>query len=349
MVEEAPDLLQISPFRPHDDPTARPADPWHALELDVPPRTASRVDVAGEPLLVANLDGTLVAYLDRCAACDTAPSSGTLTATRWPAPAAARRTTSGWPAGRPTTSSSPRCRCFPSTRPGRSHSPPGAGMTATQRSAGGLARLRRINAPAPPQPEPEESCEFCNVPLGARHGHVADTIDHRLMCACRPCYLVFAPDGAGGGRFRAVGEDVRRVGELLLDDVTWDALRVPVDLVFFFRQSAPGRRHPACWPSTRARGARPSPSSTCRPGTGIVAANPVLDEIAPDVEGALLRRHEGSFSAHLVPIDVCYELVGVVRSWWKGLGGGPEVWQRMAAYFDDLDHRAREVSRTGAA
>ncbi|HEX4471534.1 MAG TPA: NifU family protein [Nocardioides sp.] len=78
MVEESPDLLQISPFRPHDDPAVPSADPWHALELDVAPRTTRRVEVAGEPLLVANLDGTLVAYLDRCPACDTAPSSGTL-------------------------------------------------------------------------------------------------------------------------------------------------------------------------------------------------------------------------------------------------------------------------------
>jgi hypothetical protein len=80
-----------------------------------------------------------------------------------------------------------------------------------------------------------------------------------------------------------------------------------------------------------------------------VATKPVLDQIAPDVEAVLLRRHAGIFSAHLVPIDICYELVGVVRGSWKGLGGGPEVWQQMAAYFDDLDRRGREVPRTGAA
>jgi Fe-S cluster biogenesis protein NfuA/nitrite reductase/ring-hydroxylating ferredoxin subunit len=79
MVEETPGLLQISPFRPHDDPSVASPDPWHALELDVPPRATCRVEVAGEPLLVANLDGTLVAYLDRCPACDTSPSSGSLT------------------------------------------------------------------------------------------------------------------------------------------------------------------------------------------------------------------------------------------------------------------------------
>ena len=68
-----------------------------------------------------------------------------------------------------------------------------------------------------------------------------------------------------------------------------------------------------------------------------------------DVEAVLLRRHDGEFTAHLVPIDVCYELVGVVRTSWKGLGGGPEVWHRMGEFFDDLDRRGREVPRTGAA
>ncbi len=101
----------------------------------------------------------------------------------------------------------------------------------------GLGRLRRM-ASAPPPPEVEEHCEFCAVDLGERHGHVADVAEHRLLCVCRPCYLLLAPQGSGGARFRAVGEDVRRVAGLHLDThATWDSLRVPVDLVFFFRQS----------------------------------------------------------------------------------------------------------------
>lgn len=208
--------------------------------------------------------------------------------------------------------------------------------------AGGLTRLRRIGTPEP-APVPTESCDFCNAPLGARHGHVADVVEHRLMCACRPCHLVFAPQGAGGGRFRVVGEDVRRVSGLRLDEATWDALRVPVDLTFFFRQSAAGDEAPgllAFYPGPA--GATESELDMTAWQT-IVAANPVLDQVAPDVEAVLLRKYDGSYSAHLVPIDVCYELVGLVRSWWKGLGGGPVVWEKMAEFFDDLDRRATEV------
>lgn len=75
MVDQPAGLLQIPAFRPHGD---APADPWHPIELHVPPRNVSQVEIADELLLVANLDGTLVAYLDRCPSCDTTPSTGTL-------------------------------------------------------------------------------------------------------------------------------------------------------------------------------------------------------------------------------------------------------------------------------
>lgn len=218
-------------------------------------------------------------------------------------------------------------------------------MTTAAGAVSGLTRLRRIVTPEQTA-APVESCDFCNALLGERHGHVADISEHRLMCACRPCYFVFAPHGAGGGRFRAVGEDVRRVAGLRLDEATWDALRVPVDLTFVFRQSADSDEEPgllAFYPGPAGATESELDMSAWR---AIVAANPVIDQMAPDVEAVLMRRHDGSFSAHLVPIDVCYGLVGLVRSWWKGLGGGPVVWEKMAEFFDDLDRRSIEVGRT---
>ena len=212
----------------------------------------------------------------------------------------------------------------------------------------GLGRLRRM-ATAPVPEQPDEVCEFCAVDLGGRHGHVADVDQHRLLCVCRPCYLLFAPEGSGGARFRAVGEDVRRVAGLELDDATWDSLRVPVDLVFFFRQSGPSDEEPRLLAFYPGPGGATESELDLQAWSAIVADNPALDETLPDVEAVLLRRHGGAFSAHLVPIDLCYELVGVVRTWWKGLGGGPEVWERMAEFFDDLDLRGREIPRSGVA
>ena len=209
----------------------------------------------------------------------------------------------------------------------------------------GLSSLKRIAAPKPP-PEPEvERCEFCAVDIGERHGHVADVGQHRLLCVCRPCYLLFAPQGSGGGRYRGVGEDVRRVTDLDVSEAQWDALRIPVDLAFFFRQSGVDDLL-AFYPGPG--GATESLLDLAAWGD-LAAANPVLGTTEEDVEAVLLRRHDGGFSCYLVPIDVCYELVGVVRSSWTGLGGGPEVWARIEAWFADLDGRGRRVARDGSS
>ncbi len=59
----------------------------------------------------------------------------------------------------------------------------------------GIGSLKRIASPRPPVQQAEERCEFCAADIGERHGHVADIADHRLLCVCRPCYLLFAPAG----------------------------------------------------------------------------------------------------------------------------------------------------------
>ena len=209
----------------------------------------------------------------------------------------------------------------------------------------GLGSLRRIAAPAPPPAPVEERCEFCGVDIGDRHGHVADVAQHRLLCVCRPCYLLFAPQGAGGGRYRGVGEDVRRVADPQVTESQWDALRIPVDLVFFFRQS--GIAHLlAFYPGP---GGATESLLDLAAWDDLVADHPVLGTTMEDVEAVLLRRLGDGFACYLVPIDLCYELVGVVRSSWTGLGGGTEVWRRIDAWFADLDRRARSVPRTGGA
>ena len=86
------------------------------------------------------------------------------------------------------------------------------------------------------------------------------------------------------------------------------------------RPAAPGRRgvllrqlraRPGGRRSTRARPARPSPSCRWTPGTRCVAAAPALATLTPDVEALLVRtRGPAGSEAFLVPIDVCYELVG---------------------------------------
>ena len=190
----------------------------------------------------------------------------------------------------------------------------------------GLGGLRRLTQPAPEgpaaatSPAPEERCEFCGVGISARHGHVADTHDHRLLCVCRPCHLLFAPDGAGGGRYRGVGDD-----------------GAP--------RRRPGARRGATGTASRSRSTWRSSSGTATrtrfhafyPGPGgatestldlaswttVLDANPEIAGLMPDVEAVLLRHHDPGFSALVTPIDVCYELVGIVREHWEGSAAAP--------------------------
>ena len=49
----------------------------------------------------------------------------------------------------------------------------------------------------------------------------------------------------------------------------------------------------------------------------------------------------------LVPIDACYELVGIVRRHWKGFQGGEEAWRAIEGFFAGL--RARSATACVAA
>jgi hypothetical protein len=43
----------------------------------------------------------------------------------------------------------------------------------------------------------------------------------------------------------------------------------------------------------------------------------------------------------VVGIDVCFELVGLVRTHWRGLTGGADVRRELDAFFTRLDSRSR--------
>jgi hypothetical protein len=61
------------------------------------------------------------------------------------------------------------------------------------------------------------------------------------------------------------------------------------------------------------------------------------------VEALLVRRAGEGFECFLVPIDACYELVGLVRMHWKGFDGGQEAWEAIDGFFDAVRERSRGV------
>ena len=58
----------------------------------------------------------------------------------------------------------------------------------------------------------------------------------------------------------------------------------------------------------------------------LAETNQVLAELEPDVEALLVNRTNGAREYYRVSIDRCYALVGLIRTRWRGLSGGTEVW-----------------------
>jgi len=192
----------------------------------------------------------------------------------------------------------------------------------------GAARERRTQS---------ERCDFCGAGIDDQHGHLVDLPKRALLCVCRPCYLLFTHDGAGGARFRAVPTRYALVEELASGAEAWEALDVPIGLAFFFRNSATGRTT-AFYPSPAGATESELPLDAW---DRLTATSPLVSTLAADVEALLVRRTSRGIAALIVPIDVCYELVGVIRVSWRGLQGGDEVWSRVEEFFARAVERAR--------
>src|SRR5205823_8771849 len=104
-----------------------------------------------------------------------------------------------------------------------------------------LRRLATTGSSREASLERRASCELCGEAIAPVHRHVVDVRARSLLCACRACAVLLARPGAGGGHFRLVPERRRLLPGFRLEDAQWSALRIPVDLAFFFHSSSVGR------------------------------------------------------------------------------------------------------------
>ena len=170
------------------------------------------------------------------------------------------------------------------------------------------------------------------APLAPEHQrHLIDPANHKLVCACRrlcACSSAAERDGPTAH----VPRRGQRSGDFRLTDEPWDE-PVPAHRsgVFLFQfAGGAGGRH--------VSRARPGPPNRCcrsRPGrTWKKTIRPGCLE--PDVEALLVNRLGAARGVFPVPIDECYGLVGLIRTRWRGLSGGTEVWRGIGEFFEDL-------------
>lgn len=206
--------------------------------------------------------------------------------------------------------------------------------------------LRRIAA-RPPPPPPGETCEMCAEAIAEQHQHVVDVTSRSLMCTCRACYLLFTAEGAQL-RYRSVPDRYLAFPEFQLGPGQWDQLEIPVGLAFFFHNSAMGKTI-AFYPGPAGATESELPLDAW---SMVTQANPQLGLLSPDVEALLVRtpgRGTGEVSCHLVPIDACYELVGQLRTVWRGFDGGSEARARIDEFFAMVAKRSKPApARDGA-
>jgi len=208
-----------------------------------------------------------------------------------------------------------------------------------------VARLNRLARDAAQAREARseavvEHCDLCNVPIAPGHRHLLDLESRELLCACQACKILFDRGAAGGAHYRLVSDRRLRLDGLELDDALWDGLRIPVEMAFFFHSSQAGRVlafYPSPMGATESQLSLPAWDE-------LVERNPVLATMAPDVEALLVDRVGGAHRHWLVGIDECYALVGVIRTRWRGLSGGTEVWGEISAFFDALDARSEPAT-----
>lgn len=206
---------------------------------------------------------------------------------------------------------------------------------AGQAGRGSLATLRQfIRKPR----EQVVVCELCARVLSHDHQHLLELENNRVVCSCDACAILF--DGNARQRYRRIPREVERL-DFVIDDQEWNSLLIPINLAFFVRSSAAGR----------IVAQYPSPAGVMESlldleyWDAIEERNPVVKRFAPDVEALLVNRLNEQRRYYRAPIDRCFHLVGLMRTKWRGLSGGSEVWHAIDDFFEDLDRGSGEVWR----
>lgn len=201
-------------------------------------------------------------------------------------------------------------------------------------TASAFKRLRRL---AKSRRTPREYCELCSASLAPRHEHLVEINSRNIICSCEACAILFTGQIGvdSDANYRRVPKRVAQLSDFRITDAQWDSLLVPINMAFFY-DSTPQQKVIAVYPSPAG-----ATESTLGLDTWneIAEANPIVLTMERDVEALLVNRIDRSkpYQYYLVPIDRCYELVGIIRVHWRGLSGGTEVWHHIHAFFTGLN------------
>ncbi len=181
---------------------------------------------------------------------------------------------------------------------------------------------------------PRESCDLCGTEVAEQHQHLLELANRQIHCSCDACAILFS--GQTGSRYRRVPQLIEFWPDFRISDSEWEALHLPINLVYF-SYSSPAGKVMAHYPSPAGATESLLPLDAWQ---GMIADNPTLGEIEPDVEALLANRIGEARDYYRVPIDQCFKLVGLIRIHWRGLSGGTDVWEVIQRFFGELRDRS---------
>ena len=185
-----------------------------------------------------------------------------------------------------------------------------------------------------------ERCELCSLVLADDHSHIVEPATRKMFCACQACAILFS--SRADTRYRRVPQRYVSLTNFQLTDAQWESLMIPIGLAFFFQSSVTGKVV-ALYPSPA--GATES-LLDLDSWSDLVLTNPVLNQMETDTEALLVNRINEQPEYYLLPIDECYKLVGLIRSRWRGLSGGTDLWSEINEFFSRVKERATVLKKS---
>jgi hypothetical protein len=200
--------------------------------------------------------------------------------------------------------------------------------TSKENETEALAGLRRFARPRPLV----ERCELCGADLESDHPHLLNSESRQIACGCNACAVLFATQERS--KYLRIPRRLCELQDFSFTDLEGAAMMLPIHLAFFIRGA-----------DKSVAAMYPSPAGAVQSQLGMellqrkFAEHKELITLAPEVETLLVNR-TGDGSYFIAPIDECYRLVGLIRTKWKGLSGGVEVWTGIEQFFLDLKQRS---------
>src|SRR5918995_394220 len=74
----------------------------------------------------------------------------------------------------------------------------------------------------------QEHCDLCSEPIPPEHRHLLEVSTRQMMCACRPCSILFDSEAASEGRYQLIPHRQLFLANLEMSEAQWDSLRIPV-------------------------------------------------------------------------------------------------------------------------